>query len=320
MKNHFWLGLIFILPLLSCELPNKEPSYAFGDDETLPYFNRNGTAFSIADDSSDYHSSTVVASSDSLIGKIKDGEQIMLLVISDNCSHCTSDEPTIVKWIHNSKSEVYLVDFTDYASGETVLSTLSGAFPNSNYSSVLSGATPSIYFIETSLFAEQIDFYDTLGTETVFENFMEDRLNHTDIYDFRDFASYGQYAKEKSGLVYLYSEGDATAKSFYLDHLRPLARHDEKNLALISYDDLSEQDKQSYLTRFGLSVYAPIIAEYEVGNETPSASYDVSTSLDEATGLLDSFYYETLGSSSISLSPTSASATVQTAGNFLLKA
>jgi len=287
-KTLFASIFLFGLCLASC----AKPSFVFTDDMNLPYFDRDGDLFNRSDkDKSTYANVARLSSGEEIVNRVKDASEVFLFLYSNTCSHCLKFESTFTNFVLDSKIEANVFELSN---GVSEINTLIAAFGDGNYQDVFEESkleTPSLYFLHSSLAAEKVDFSGSSASVDSFENFLRPKFNLSSIYHFRTYAGFESYSKENRGLVFFVDGANDSSVDFYDTELRAWAKHQDKNVALIEWNYLSDEDKSSFSSRFSLgqSYFKMGVCEIDQGF---SNSIDYLTDGQSAKDLIKSIYQE----------------------------
>ena len=233
------IPLLFLLPLSSC---GESISFSYTDDYRLPYFDRDGDNLSLKGEEKVSECVRTVTSGDILVDKINQGEQLFFYFYGDSCSHCEAFFPKFRSFLKDASILCYAVETTNYFE---VRNALINAFPNYVEAFVDAG-TPSLYYFESRDEARRLDFYNYSYSVSSFEKYMHGQFNLTSIYHFASFSSYIRFVEGNECLTFV-DDGSEESEKFYLDNLRPYARHQEKKIAYIELDQ--SEDDASFLSR-----------------------------------------------------------------------
>jgi len=287
MKKKLLFAPLFLLGL--CLVSCGRPVFGFTDDYTLPYFDRNGDLFSRTGVTENEYSNVGRMSNGSeVVNKVLNASEVFLFLYQDSCSACQKFESLFTSFCLDSKIEVF---FFNVGEGVADVNTLVASFEDGNYSTTFKELyTPSIFFLESTLVAENIDFTSKMSSVESFENFIKPLINLTSVYRFRTYAGFEEFASSNEGLAFFLDETNDDSLSFYDSELRGWAHHQDKNLALIEWDELSEEDKASFTARFALNGSHDQMGIYEKGGGFTSAACDYLANPEGAIKLIASIY------------------------------
>jgi thiol-disulfide isomerase/thioredoxin len=249
-KTSFFMGACLLgLALSSCS--GDRVVFSVSNDPALPYFERNGELLLRQDAAKNgYYDIANVVTSSTVIEALKHDEYVNLLFFSSTCNPCLTFEPVYDAFVLDSLLYAYAIDALN---DPNALTAIAGAFPKSNFASVFAASTPTLYFCSPDGVATKLDFYAHTSSISDFESFMAPRMNLTATTRFKSFAAYSKWAESNEGLLLVESLSEAASSAFYEDHVRSLARHVDKPIALIDIDAVNEADRTAFATTLGYS-------------------------------------------------------------------
>jgi thiol-disulfide isomerase/thioredoxin len=282
-------SVLLLLPFLSLTLTScgqNSATFSNRDNPALPYIDQNGEVALRKEATTNANKDLVWASSaPKVIQDLKDYEYAFLFFYGLSCGHCLAFEPTFVQFVLDSSCYVYGIASDDEPN---LMTELSAAYPNGNFSSVLYAGTPTLYFLAPSGNATRLELSSATSLAG-FESYVASLLNRTAITHFKTYAAYEAYSKTTDSLFYIESKSNPDSLSFYKDNVRGLARHVDRPAAVIDWDSVSSLDQASFATALGFDVMTPYLTGITKGGSV-ATSFNIVSAKEAAIAAVSDYF------------------------------
>lgn len=273
---------LLLIPLLfSCGFSHYDFSINH-NDESLPYFHRNGDSLFLDYGDGSYQDATILTTGNELVSRVNRHLPTLLLLYQSSCSWCERFEPTFLEVMKESD-----IEFLSLANSSSILGgigALKEAFPA--YSSI-EPATPQIYMLIDEENYSLLDFSPYIDSSSRFSSFIGEKGNWTFVYHFSSYSAYSSFLKNKEALCF-YDDGSQSSYSFFDSSLKEKAEKSlDKPLAIFDAKRASNEEKEAVLqdyfhnmTSSSLSIHLPKEESYQ--------SYAIEDEM--AMSLISSYY------------------------------
>lgn len=229
MKNLKKLKLLALMPLcFSCNDLNNSTSINENDDnedieKEIIYRNLDIEATS-------FYKAMKYSSPKKISQRIENGENLLLFLHQDSCSHCKVLEPTFMQLLKEQPIEI------NYFSNETIQANLNELFSYSPYLEKGFGdyvATPTLFLLN-KIEARKIDLIGTYTNLDKLNEALFRNINLSNVY-----ISSKNLSFSNDGLYLLYKENKP---SLYYEYMKEKAETSNKNTYLYDVSKLNEEE------------------------------------------------------------------------------
>lgn len=190
-----------------------------------------------------------------MLKAMDNGENVVFAFGSYECTICQEFEPEFIKFMRSTCLNVYIFYQDDNDSSKAAYSETVNAIYDyygvERYSDLI-GRTPTIYI------GNKDSYYlvsKSNQTQSYVENAIKTYADFSNLYYFSSFSNFSQVNSDDI-LTVLYSQSDEGSLSSFYGDLYEKANSSSKSTYVIDYDVLSEEDKASALSYFGLDEYS----------------------------------------------------------------